>query len=190
MVGIAQLVRAPDCGSGGPGFESQYPPHFLHIGLSPSGKAPDFDSGIRWFKSSQPNQYDPLAQPAEHLTFNQGVRSSNLRWITRKKHQSWYKIGAFFNEINPVRICERPFGREILLRNMKYALRRVIKDLFYFTENEVFYFTISQTLFHINEVDISLIDNLHYICYNWFQGVDVLWLNQNYEIYQLSFLLK
>ena len=25
---------------------------------------------------------DPLAQLAEHLTFNQGVRSSNLRWIT------------------------------------------------------------------------------------------------------------
>ena len=26
--------------------------------------------------------HDPLAQLAEHLTFNQGVRSSNLRWIT------------------------------------------------------------------------------------------------------------
>ena len=26
MVGIAQLVRAPDCGSGGRGFESHYPP--------------------------------------------------------------------------------------------------------------------------------------------------------------------
>ena len=26
MVGIAQLVRAPDCGSGGQGFESLYPP--------------------------------------------------------------------------------------------------------------------------------------------------------------------
>ena len=29
--------------------------------------------------------YDPLAQLAEHLTFNQGVRSSNLRWITNRK---------------------------------------------------------------------------------------------------------
>jgi hypothetical protein len=29
MVGIAQLVSAPDCGSGGRGFESLYPPHFL-----------------------------------------------------------------------------------------------------------------------------------------------------------------
>ena len=29
MVGIAQSVRAPDCGSGGRGFESRYPPHPL-----------------------------------------------------------------------------------------------------------------------------------------------------------------
>lgn len=28
-----------------------------HIGLSPSGKAPVFDTGIRWFESSQPSQY-------------------------------------------------------------------------------------------------------------------------------------
>ena len=31
MVGIAQLVSAPDCGSGGQGFESLYPP-FLIMG--------------------------------------------------------------------------------------------------------------------------------------------------------------
>ena len=30
-------------------------------------------------------------------------------------------VGAFFNEINPFRICEIPDRREILLRNMKYA---------------------------------------------------------------------
>ena len=30
-------------------------------------------------------EYDPLAQSVEHLTFNQGVRSSNLRWITKEK---------------------------------------------------------------------------------------------------------
>ena len=29
---------------------------------------------------------DPLAQLAEHLTFNQGVRSSNLRWVTILLH--------------------------------------------------------------------------------------------------------
>ena len=55
MVGIAQLVRAPDCGSGGREFESHYPPHI---------------------------KYDSLAQSVEHLTFNQGVPSSNLGWVT------------------------------------------------------------------------------------------------------------
>ena len=45
MVGIAQLVSAPDCGSGGQGFESLYPPD-CNFGLSPSGKAQDFDSCI------------------------------------------------------------------------------------------------------------------------------------------------
>ena len=30
MVDIAQLVSAPDCGSGGPGFESLYPPSFAN----------------------------------------------------------------------------------------------------------------------------------------------------------------
>ena len=41
MVGMVQLVSAPDCGSGYHGFESHYPPFFFFIGLSPSGKAQD-----------------------------------------------------------------------------------------------------------------------------------------------------
>ena len=68
MVGIAQLVSAPDCGSGGQGFESLYPPFAVgfqifrelrrngtldvDIGLSPSGKAQHFDCCSRWFESS------------------------------------------------------------------------------------------------------------------------------------------
>ena len=38
MVGVAQLVRAPGCDSGGRGFETHHPPHFC-IGLSPPLKA-------------------------------------------------------------------------------------------------------------------------------------------------------
>ena len=49
MVGMAQLVSAPDCGSGGRGFESLYPP-FL---------------------------YGSLAQSVEHWTFNPGVPGSS-----------------------------------------------------------------------------------------------------------------
>lgn len=46
MVGMVQLVSAPDCGSGYHGFESHYPPFFFIIGLSPSGKAQGFDPCI------------------------------------------------------------------------------------------------------------------------------------------------
>ena len=82
------------------------------VGVSPSGKARDFDfrtrrseschpcqrgalgcrqavrhrtltPAFRRFESYHPSQfYDPLAQPAEHLTFNQGVPRSNRGWIT------------------------------------------------------------------------------------------------------------
>lgn len=68
MVGIAQLVSAPDCGSGGQGFESLYPPFSLvkcrngtlgviFIGLSPSGKAQHFDCCI-----PGPNPGSPVSQ--------------------------------------------------------------------------------------------------------------------------------
>ena len=65
----------------------------LHNGLSPSGKAQDFDSCIRWFESSQPSQgqqinnsynYGPLAQMVEHLTFNQVVWGSIPQWLTER----------------------------------------------------------------------------------------------------------
>ena len=93
MVGIVQLVRMPGCGPGGRGFESHRSPHF-------------FCGGTRWgvakwlrhrilipaFAGSNPAtpatgfyflyRDDPLAQAVEHLTFNQGVRSSNLRRVT------------------------------------------------------------------------------------------------------------
>ena len=54
------------------------------MGYSQVGKAADFDSVMRRFESCYPSHHDPLAQSAEHLTFNQGVRSSNLRWVTNK----------------------------------------------------------------------------------------------------------
>ena len=66
--------------------------HF--IGMSPSGKAPDFDSGIRRFKSCHPSHNDPLAQLAEQLPFKQWVRSSNLRRVT-KNPQHHPVLGVF-----------------------------------------------------------------------------------------------
>ena len=81
MVGLAQLVRVPDCDSGGRGFDSHSSPH-IYIGVSPSGKASDFDSDIRRFKSCYPCQFDSLAQSVEHVTFNHGVPRSSRGWVT------------------------------------------------------------------------------------------------------------
>ena len=73
--------------------------------MSPSGKAPDFDSGIRRFKSCHPSQsnfgkvrpfrglHDPLAQLAEQLPFKQWVWSSNLQRVTKKEDTH---MGVFF----------------------------------------------------------------------------------------------
>ncbi len=62
--------------------------HPIVLGRSQGGKARDFDSRIRRFESCRPSHNhnilyrDPLAQSVEHLTFNQGVRRSNRRWVT------------------------------------------------------------------------------------------------------------
>ena len=53
------------------------------IGMSPSGKATDFDSVTRRFESCHPS-HDPLAQLAEQLPFKQWVWSSNLQRVTKK----------------------------------------------------------------------------------------------------------
>ena len=54
------------------------------IGMSPSGKASDFDSDIRRFESGHPSQFDPLAQSVEQLPFKQWVRGSSPRRVTKK----------------------------------------------------------------------------------------------------------
>ena len=99
MVGMVQLVSAPDCGSGYRRFESGYPPFSLNI---PTGRAvSDMKSSMGYrqavrhrtltpaFAGSNPaspvikvQTYGPLAQAVEHLTFNQVVRGSSPRWLT------------------------------------------------------------------------------------------------------------
>ena len=41
MAGVAQLVRAPDCGSGGRQFDSDYSPHSQVCRFSSVGRATD-----------------------------------------------------------------------------------------------------------------------------------------------------
>ena len=70
--------------------------------------------------------------------------------------QDW----CFFQRNKSFRICEIHFVREILLRNVKYALRRV--DLFHFTESVSFLFhNFYKKLFHIKH---CLIFHLYTIC--------------------------
>ena len=80
-----------------------------HTGLSPSGKAPDFDSGIRRFKSCQPSQNDSVAQSAEHLPFKQGVRGSNPRRGTKKASPTGWLFCASRGKLGAVTPVENPF---------------------------------------------------------------------------------
>ena len=83
----------------------------FHTGVSPSGKARDFDSLIRWFESSRPSQanqrrrrfafkyrHDPVAQSAEQLPFKQWVRGSNPRRVTTSE-QAAYRLLRLFSKV-------------------------------------------------------------------------------------------
>ena len=92
MVGIAQLVRVPDCGSGGRRFESGYPPHFpswdTRWDVAKSVRHQTLTLAFVGSSPAIPAKYDPLAQAVEHLPFKQGVRSSSLRRVTKNRHSS------------------------------------------------------------------------------------------------------
>ena len=88
MVGIAQLVSAPDCGSGGLGFESLYPPSHnfgvLLMGYRQAVRHRTLTPALVGSNPTSPVEYGVLAQSVEHLTFNQVVRGSNPRCLSRK----------------------------------------------------------------------------------------------------------
>ncbi len=81
---VAKRLNAADCKSVPNGFgSSNLPLSTICFGVSPSGKASDFDSDISLVRIQVPQPiYDLLAQSVEHVTFNHGVRSSSLRQIT------------------------------------------------------------------------------------------------------------
>ena len=86
MVGMVQLVSAPDCGSGYQGFESLYPP-FLKKMMMGYRQAVRHRTLTPAFAGSNPASpvYGRVAQVVEHLTFNQVVRGSNPRTLTENQ---------------------------------------------------------------------------------------------------------
>ena len=77
------------------------------IGMSPSGKAPDFDSGISSVQIRPSQPYDLLAQSAEQLPFKQWVRGSNPRRVTKEKHHpvGWcFSLVRFRSAVQIVRL--------------------------------------------------------------------------------------
>ena len=108
----------------------------FHIGVSPSGKARDFDSLIRWFESSHPcqnlmetsasgdslwtcaganiskkNIYDPVAQSVEQLPFKPWVRGSSPRWVTTSE-QSFSLLRHFFMRVQ-IALSPRPLAHPL-----------------------------------------------------------------------------
>ena len=79
MVGVAQLVRVPDCDSGCRGFESHRSPRFSFRGLRNEDwdiclRCRDFPQSLALDSQSLKN--GPLAQLVEQLTLNQRVGGS------------------------------------------------------------------------------------------------------------------
>ena len=58
----------------------------FHSGLSPSGKARDFDSRIRWFESSQPNQHLRWGNMSPSHLFYNLVTFPLYFWAKGKSH--------------------------------------------------------------------------------------------------------
>ena len=56
-------------------------------------------------------KHDPLAQSVEHLTFNQGVRGSSLRWVTKTREPPQCGGSLVLNTLSETRsICRLPFS--------------------------------------------------------------------------------
>ena len=88
------MVNAPVCGTGDRGFESHLPPH-LYIGPWPSGKAPDFDSGIRKFESCRSSQVKKQLSDFESCFFD-----GFYIWFNKEKKEEYYSTTLYLYGAN------------------------------------------------------------------------------------------
>ena len=141
-------VRVPSPTPQKRGSGSPRSPVFLSIGASPSGKARDFDSLIRWFESSRPCQrpakpapavpyargrisYDPVAQSAEQLPFKQWVRGSNPRRVTikSKRYRCHWRKASGINRFRA--FSARKFTNDSIDANHCFPLTGGIRTPFF-----------------------------------------------------------
>lgn len=83
MVDVAQLVRAPVCGTGGRGFESHYPPHMFEWVGSSVEEHLTFNPRVEGSSPSRPTR----SLAGEALFFS----SIFLYYCSRKFSQMWRK---------------------------------------------------------------------------------------------------
>ena len=73
MAGVAQLVRAPDCDSGGRRFNSGHSPHFLFLNWGCQALVAQLDRALpsegkgRWFDSNQVHHFSMIRSHG-HIT--------------------------------------------------------------------------------------------------------------------------
>ena len=83
---ICKWTKQADCKSVPEGsvVRIRPPPPFFYVrmGYSQAVRQQTLTLSFPWFESRYPSQEDPLAQPVEHLTFNQRVRRSNRLRVT------------------------------------------------------------------------------------------------------------
>ena len=144
MVDVAQLVSAPDCGSGGRGFESLHPPHSFKprlwrglkslcilkiLGCRQAVRQRTLTPSRVGSNPAIPAKYDPLAQSAEHLPFKQGVRSSNLRRVTKNSEceciRNFYLFPIHYSLFTKNALKDQPETQQFL------AYLQVIRSSFF-----------------------------------------------------------
>ena len=84
---------------------SSFPNRTRHAGLRFGGAVRGGPPPLK------PNPLDPVAQLAEHLPFKQGVRSSNLRWVTTSEQAS-YRLLRLFSKVRARSFCCSSFPHE------------------------------------------------------------------------------
>ena len=66
------------------------------------------------------DSYEPLAQLAEHFTFNERVWSSNLQWLTTSE-QALYRLLRLFAKVRARSFCCSSFPNQIRCAGLRFG---------------------------------------------------------------------